>query len=160
MNLNVDEKVQTNYNALFESQYKLLPAEYYDIPSSVAFGEKTASTKFVVTFYSEKLVKAVGLEEASNYVLPIRGIPATDEGVVADSASNVELLHVQMLRPVVTVQIPNAPGKLDFVMESGFDEEVTLTTQLNFTGFDKSLLAVSGKQEDVDVYNEANGTDY
>lgn len=160
MNLNVDEKVLTNYNALFESQYKLLPAEYYDIPSSVAFGEKTASTKFVVTFYSEKLVKAVGLEEASNYVLPIRGIPATDEGVVADSASNVVLLHVQMLRPVVTVQIPNAPGKLDFVMDSGFDEEVTLTTQLNFTGFDKSLLAVSGKQEDVDVYNEANGTDY
>lgn len=160
MNLTVDEKVLSNYNTLFETQYKLLPAEYYNMPDNVQFGEKMASTKFTVTFYPEKLVKAVGLEDASNYVLPVRGIPATDKGVVADSALNITLLHVQMLQPIATVQVPNVPDKLDFVMDSGFDEEVTLTSQLNFTGFDKTLLTVSGKQEDVDIYNEANGTTY
>lgn len=160
MTLNVDEKVLVNYNTLFETQYKMLPAEYYTMPGSVAFGEKTSSAKFKVTFYPEKLVKAVGLAEASNYVLPLRGIPTTDEGVVADSASNVTLLHVRMLEPIATVNIPNAPAKLDFVLDSGFDEEVTITSDLNFTGFDKSLLTVTGKQEDVDAYNAANGTAY
>lgn len=160
MNLNVDESVLTGYNNLFDAQYKLLPKEYYSMPSNVVFGEKTSSTSFGVTFYPEKLVAAVGLENASDYVLPIRGIPNTDIGVVADSALNITLLHVQMLKPTATVEVPDAPVKLDFVMDSGFDENVMITSQLNFTGFDKSLLTVTGKQEDVDAYNEANGTNY
>jgi hypothetical protein len=160
MNLSVDAEALDSYNTLFDEQYKLLPPEYYVMPGDVAFGKKQSATDFAVTFYPEKLVEKVGLNEASQYILPIRGIPDTDKGVVADSALNVTLLHIAMSEPIVTVQIPPTHEQLDFVKDSGFDEHVVIAAQLNFTGFDRSLLSVGGSQDDVDAYNAANGTDY
>lgn len=158
--LSIDEKALNDYNSLYETSYKLLPDEYYDLPTNIQFAEKASKINFPVTFYPEKLVNKVGLKEASNYVLPLCASPVETKGISADSTQNVTLLRVNMLEPIISVAIPSTITELEFIKDSGFDEEVRIESTLNFTGFKQSLITVSGTQDDVDDYNQANGSNY
>lgn len=159
VDIQVDEAALNAYNALYETNYKLLPAEYYSLPTSVTFGELTQNANFTVTFYPEKLVTAVGFEAASGYVLPIK---ATTEqaGASLDSALVQTLLHPDIDLPTIYPAIPSAAQALSFINNSGLAESVTIEGELNFVDFDASLVSVEGIQDDVDAYNAANGTSY
>lgn len=159
IHIEIDEKALQDYNALYETNYQLIDSKYYSFPESISFEAKSKKMDFNVLFHPEKMVKELGLENTKKYVLPLKAIPVQTDGVIADSTKNSILLHVNISKPSVQVFSTELIG-LEFVKNSGFDENVTVSGQLNFEGLDFNLISFGGSQEDVDFYNSKNGTNY
>jgi len=157
--LNISQEELDTYNQLYETSYKLLPADYYQIPAQTTFAKLEKNADFKVKFYPEKLVKAVGFNAASDYVLPVKAV-ADDEGIDLQESLTVVLLHVKTDKPTVAVTVPREAYDLNFIYESGFSESVVLETGINFRNFDRTQTSVTSAQADVDAYNQANGTSY
>ena len=159
VSLKVDTAGLQNYNKLYNTNYELLPAEDYNMPSTVTFEALAQDAGITITFYPERLATAAGIEKASDYVLPIK-ITTEQEGAMLDSAMIQTLLHVAMTAPTISVTVPSSINALSFINNSGLDEEVSIDGEINFTGFDAANIDIGGTQTNVDDYNASNGTDY
>lgn len=142
MNLTVDEDALKTYNAENNTDYVLLPVEYYSMPGSVTFEIKGKNANFAVEIFAKKLYEAAGsVDAAKKYVLPVKAVPTEQTGVKNDEASNMVLLHVNMLPATVSVYVPSGITTLEFVADSGSEESMTITCSQNFTGVDPSRIS-------------------
>lgn len=149
----VDTGALESYNALYDTEYKILPAEYYEMPETLVWSEENASLSIV--FSTQKMMTDFGISAATSYVLPIA--MEVDESVEADEQMTTVLLHVTISKPSVLVA--------QYEFEVAVDDTTQLTelgfqARYNVAAFDSDQLSVSINQSDVDSYNTANGTSY
>ncbi|MDP4276492.1 MAG: DUF1735 domain-containing protein [Bacteroidota bacterium] len=158
MSLVIDEAALAKYNQENNTAYKLLPAQYYTMPSSVHFGVKSKNADFNVIFNSKAIYEFAGsVEAASDYVVPIKAVTDQKTGVDIDESKNLVLLHVNMLPSTISTVIPSAAIDLFFAKGSDSKEQVTLEGAMNFSGIDETAIsAVVDKEAPLLV----NSTDY
>lgn len=143
MDVIVDQEILTAYNAEKGTSYKLLPAEYYNLPNSVSFEEKSNSTTITVEIYSKKLFEMAGsVEEASTYALPVKITANNLDGIDYDEEVNTALLAVNMSPVTVSVNVPEEMVKLEYVQNSGAVEEIQIVADVNFSGLEAKYLSV------------------
>lgn len=143
MQLTVNEEALKKYNAEKNTNYELLPAEFYSMPEKATFEIQSKNANFEVKFNSKKLYeKAGGVQAASNYVLPIVAIPEDKSGVDNNEEANTILLHINMAPATVSVYVPSDVITLDFVSESGATEEVAIEASINFVEFNGSYITM------------------
>lgn len=158
MKLNVDESLLNAYNASNGTNYKLLPAEYYSMPTTVTFEVKSKNANFEVKFNSKKLYEATGsVEVANSYVLPIRAIAEDANGVDLNEDTNTMLLHVNMAPVTVSVYVPSKVTMIDFVANSGAVEKATIEATVNFAGLQGSHITM---EVDKNAGLSIDGVDY
>lgn len=144
MLLTVSEEVLNTFNAANGTSYKMLPAEYYTMPTSVKFDVKSKNADFEVVVKSKQLYKSAGsVQSASQYALPIRAIAENSDGVDENESANTVILHIDMAAATVTTTVPSAPVDLFFVEESTAKEIKTMEAGLNFTGIDASAISLT-----------------
>ena len=132
MDLSVDAGVLDIYNQENGTNLKLLPEEFYTIPTSISFGEKEKATTFSITLFPKKIYEKAGsVEEASTYVIPIKASTLEKEGVDFNESENILLLHVNMLASTITVE-PQDPINLYFAKGSEIKESFSIEGTPNF----------------------------
>ncbi|MCD8043060.1 MAG: DUF1735 domain-containing protein [Tannerellaceae bacterium] len=143
MDVVIDQEILSTYNTEKGTSYKLLPAEYYNLPNSVSFLEKSKSTNITVEIYSKKLFEMAGsVEEASTYALPVRITANNLDGIDYDEELNTALLAVNMSPVTVSVNVPEEMVKLEYVQNSGAVEEIQIVADINFSGLEAKYLSV------------------
>ena len=158
MTISINEERIAEYNAVYSSSYTLMPAEYYEIPASVTFEPQTQSTTVPVKVYVQKLVSAVGLEQARKMIIPVEIADATMD--IAESASmGYVLVNMDIQEPTVSVSVPDAASRLEFISTIPLPQSVALSASANFTTLDVSKVGWKADNSMVDAFNEANGTE-
>ncbi len=143
MNLTVDGASLSAYNQSNGTDYQLLPAEYYQMPATTSFASNSKDASFSVTLNPKKLYEFAGsVTAASKYVLPIKAESTQAKGVDVDAEKNLVLLRVNMSPVTVKVNVPSKPINLDFVQDSGSEEDVAITATSNFAALNKDNFSV------------------
>ena len=70
LTIGVDETLLTEYNNLNGTNYQLMPAEYYDFPSTIKLDKTDKEVELPVVIKPRELA-ANGISTANNYVLPL-----------------------------------------------------------------------------------------
>lgn len=68
----VDETLLAEYNELYNTDYKLLEAQFYDIPKNAQLASTVKSVDISVRIHPKALIAAKGMAAANNMLLPIR----------------------------------------------------------------------------------------
>lgn len=143
------------YNEENMSNFKLLPADCYELPAdmSVSFGEKDLYQIKTVTFYPEKIPNA---EVGETYVLMIE---LTESTSVINDKNKLVIVKPTVNHPQLSLE--ETGFKLPFtitkdVTEYTYELPVKLSTPLP----EDLTLTVTVKQTLLDDYNTANSTDY
>ncbi len=143
MAITVDQESLNSYNQENGTNYKLLPAEYYSMPESVTFDEKSKNANFDIILYSKKIYEANGTVEASSeYVLPLKATTNETKGVDVKESENMLLVHVNMQPSSISVPTPGQPSNLYFAKDSETKEAFSITGSLNFNGINPEALSL------------------
>lgn len=145
------EEELATYNAGYGSDFKLLPADCYTMPTKVLFesGQGSVPVKFV-------LKSNIGnLDQTKSYILPVR-IASENHNVY--EYKNSLLLHPEVITPTVSLE---HSGVQKMTMGVG-DDPVKFETSLLFDYFNEWAFTVNMNtsraelQELVDRYNSDN----
>ena len=123
----VDETLLAEYNELYNTDYKLLEAQFYDIPKNAQLASTVKSVDISVRIHPKALIAAKGMAAANNMLLPIRISNASTP--VEDGGSMMQaLLRLNIVEPIVQVEMPEqmpqlVPEQYYKIKESDFDTE-------------------------------------
>ena len=96
----VDETLLAEYNELYNTDYKLLEAQFYDIPKNAQLASTVKSVDISVRIHPKALIAAKGMAAANNMLLPIRISNASTP--VEDGGSMMQaLLRLNIVEPIV-----------------------------------------------------------
>lgn len=134
------------------SDYKLIPAEYIDMPTSISFGDGEPANDVIVTF--KKDIKDMALEAGKQYVygfcINANGRPSSEVLVKAD-----------IVTPVLSMiysdqQIDMSEEDVETTKSFGFTFNLNVENQWNFD----VNLQTENLAEVVKQYNQENSTNY
>lgn len=110
----VDETLLAEYNELYNTDYKLLEAQFYDIPKNAQLASTVKSVDISVRIHPKALIAAKGMAAANNMLLPIRISNASTP--VEDGGSMMQaLLRLNIVEPIVQVEMPEQMPQLEFI---------------------------------------------
>lgn len=158
LTIGVDETLLTEYNNLNGTNYQLMPAEYYDFPTTVKLNKTDKVVELPVVIKPKALV-AKGFSTANNYVLPLSLNASSVEVEDKGSAAQV-LLIPNIVEPTFTVKVPEVNFSLSFIRDVVFPQTVELEAISNFTTIDAGMVTYKADATAVEAYNEANGVEY
>lgn len=151
----MDDSQLAIYNAENLTDYKLLPANCYELQANSTFdfnGNKDTYKQFEITFKTSEIDK---LENKENYVLGL-GLTSTDS---VNSKKNIVLYKPKVIVPTVYFSKPGF--NYNVLPDDGLGQkkytvpvEMMLTNKWNFT-CDVEIL-----ESLVDDYNQENGEEY
>lgn len=152
------EEEMEEYNTSLSTNYKLLPPEYYTMPSEITFvpGESYVNVDIVFKSTAGELAKA------NNYLLPLHLV--TNMGAVYEF-KNLIYLKPNVITPSVLLREP-ANGKIDVILPKEEQTEknievryyLDLKNEWDFSvNFEKDEARL---EQAVEIYNENNETDY
>lgn len=162
MDIDVDESLITDYNSLYNTQYKLMDAKYYSFPKSVTLAPDTQNAEVKVVVKTASLVTDVRArgEDPQNFLIPLR---ITGASMEIDDLGNMGsvLLGINLSEPTLVVDIPKDNlEELSFLSIAPIDQTVTLSADANFTTLDADRVAVEIDASKVTEFNTEHGTDY
>lgn len=160
--LSVDPSLIEEYNTVYETDYTLLGAEYYSFPERVTLSAASKTAEVPVTFYPENLVKAVGMEQANNCMIPLRISGASVEMLDGGSLGYV-LLTFDMETPQIKVDGPQSSPRLAFISGVPIPQTLVMSARTNFTTLDVSRISYRVRDDLVGDFNAAHadeGIDY
>lgn len=150
------QKEMDDYNKSTGSTFKLLPAEYYTLPTGLTFTAEELYKNIDVVFKA-----TVGeLAKASDYLLPIRLLSNTSP---VHGDKNLICLKPNVLTPSLSLK---EPGKIDVALSIEEDPVkivdlsyyLDLKNEWDFTiKFEKDEVALAAAAV---AYNKKNGVDY
>ena len=158
LTIGVDETLLTEYNNLNGTNYQLMPAEYYDFPSTIKLDKTDKEVELPVVIKPRELA-ANGISTANNYVLPLSLNASSVEVEDKGSAAQV-LLIPNIVEPTFTVKVPEENFSLSFIRDVLLPQTVEIEATSNFTTIDAGKVTYEADAASVSVYNEANGVDY
>lgn len=158
LTVGVDETLLTEYNSLNETDYQLMPAEYYDFPSTVKMNKTDKEVELPVVIKSRDLA-GKGLSVANNYMLPLSLKSSSVEVEDMGSAAQV-LLVPNIMEPEFTVKIPEENYSLSFIKGTKFSQTVEIDATSNFTTVNPEKVTYKTDRNLVEEYNAANEVDY
>lgn len=158
LTIGVDETLLTEYNSLNGTNYQLMPAEYYDFPSTIKLN-KTDKVVELPVVIKPKSLATEGLSAANNYVLPLSLNASSVEVENKGSATQV-LLIPNIAEPTFTVKVPDMDLSLNFIKGALFSQTVELEATSNFTTIDADRVTYEADTAAVNTYNLAHGTNY
>ena len=121
----VDETLLAEYNELYNTDYKLLEAQFYDIPKNAQLASTVKSVDISVRIHPKALIAAKGMAAANNMLLPIRISNASTP--VEDGGSMMQaLLRLNIVEPIVQVEMPEQMPQLEFIPTIPLPQEITL----------------------------------
>lgn len=158
LTIGVDEALLTEYNSLNGTNYQLMPAEYYDFPSTITLNQTDKEVELPVVI-KPKALAAKGLSTANNYVLPL-SLNASSVEVEDKGAEAQVLLIPSIVEPMFTVVVPEVHSSLSFIKNVLFPQTIELEAISNFTTIDENKVTYGVDAAAVDEYNNANGVNY
>ena len=158
IDLAIDETLVADYNELYGSTYTVMPSEYFECPESISFESNTKTAKGIVKVYVDELVKAKGIEAATNMIIPVK-MGDTSEVLDAESTDGNVLIKLNIDTPQVEVEVPAAKS-LSFISAFPLTQTVTVSAATNFVTLDVEEVTVSVDESKVATYNAANGTEH
>lgn len=150
------EEELSEYNNSIDGNYKLLPPEYYEMPSSVVFDDGVEYKNIDVVFKGNM----TELAKTGDYLLPIRLIPQSGS---VNEDKNVVYLKPNILVPSIVME---PIGKNTINMQEGVSEtqNFELTYYLDVANEWNLKLRLEDSEEElkriVDEYNETMGVNY
>lgn len=155
----VDETLLAEYNELYNTDYKLLEAQFYDIPKNAQLASTVKSVDISVRIHPKALIAAKGMAAANNMLLPIRISNASTP--VEDGGSMMQaLLRLSIVEPIVQVEMPEQMPQLEFIPTIPLPQEITLNATANFNTLEVAKIGYRVNASKVDAYNEEHGTSY
>ena len=155
----VDETLLAEYNELYNTDYKLLEAQFYDIPKNAQLASTVKSVDISVRIHPKALIAAKGMAAANNMLLPIRISNASTP--VEDGGSMMQaLLRLNIVEPIVQVEMPEQMPQLEFIPTIPLPQEITLNATANFNTLEVAKIGYRVNASKVDAYNEEHGTSY
>lgn len=155
----IDESLLTEYNELYNTDYKLLETQFYEIPEALHLASTVKSADISVLVRPKALVAAKGMAAANNTLLPVRitsvSVPVEDGGSMMQA-----LLRLNIVDPVIQVEMPEQMPQLEFIPTIPLPQEITLTATANFNTLDVAKIGYKVNESKVATYNEVHGTDY
>ena len=158
LTIGVDETLLTEYNNLNGTNYQLMPAEYYDFPSTIKLDKTDKEVELPVVIKPRELA-ANGISTANNYVLPLSLNASSVEVEDKGSAAQV-LLIPNIVEPTFTVKVPEENFSLSFIRDVLLPQTVEIEATSNFTTIDANMVTYEASATAVEVYNDANDVDY
>ena len=153
----VDETLLAEYNELYNTDYKLLEAQFYDIPKNAQLASTVKSVDISVRIHPKALIAAKGMAAANNMLLPIRISNASTP--VEDGGSMMQaLLRLNIVEPIVQVEMPEQMPQLEFIPTIPLPQEITLNATANFNTLEVAKIGYRVNASKVDAYNEEHGT--
>ena len=155
----VDETLLAEYNELYNTDYKLLEAQFYDIPKNAQLASTVKSVDISVRIHPKALIAAKGMAAANNMLLPIRISNASTP--VEDGGSMMQaLLRLSIVEPIVQVEMPEQMPQLEFIPTIPLPQEITLNATANFNTLEVAKIGYRVNASKVDAYNEEKQTSY
>ena len=152
----VDETLLAEYNELYNTDYKLLEAQFYDIPKNAQLASTVKSVDISVRIHPKALIAAKGMAAANNMLLPIRISNASTP--VEDGGSMMQaLLRLNIVEPIVQVEMPEQMPQLEFIPTIPLPQEITLNATANFNTLEVAKIGYRVNASKVDAYNEEHG---
>ena len=158
LTIGVDETLLTEYNNLNGTNYQLMPAEYYDFPSTIKLNKTDKEVELPVVIKPRELA-ANGISTANNYVLPLSLNASSVEVEDKGNAAQV-LLIPNIVEPTFTVKVPEENFSLSFIRDVLLPQTVEIEATSNFTTIDANMVTYEASATAVEVYNDANDVDY
>lgn len=155
----VDEVLLAEYNELYNTDYKLLETQFYDIPQTAHLSSTVKSVDISVRVRPKALIAAKGMAAANNMLLPVR-ISSTSVPVEDGGAMMQALLRLSIVDPVVQVELPEQMPHLEFIPTIPLPQEITLNATANFNTLEVAKIGYKVNQSKVDTYNGEHGTSY
>ncbi|MFV8343189.1 BT_3987 domain-containing protein [Flavobacterium sp. XS2P39] len=152
--LKIDEQVLNEYNSFHKTDYKMLPAAYYNLTESLDLNAVETSVPIVLNI--KKIVDELGLEASLNYVIPIKLKSNNVETVNSDVGSQA-LVHVAISMPTIVFD--------ENVLNLAIDDTVAkpvvqISAKYDFDNLDVSKVTIQANMDKVATYNAANNTNY
>ena len=155
----VDETLLAEYNELYNTDYKLLETQFYDIPKNAQLASTVKFVDISVRIHPKALIAAKGMAAANNMLLPIRISNASTP--VEDGGSMMQaLLRLNIVEPIVQVEMPEQMPQLEFIPTIPLPQEITLNATANFNTLEVAKIGYRVNASKVDAYNEEHGTSY
>ncbi|UII26163.1 DUF4859 domain-containing protein [Fulvivirga maritima] len=151
----VDSSLLNSYNALYGTEYQVLSPEYYSLPASVNLEQE--ETDLEIVFQSSALMEDLGIEEASNLVLPIKLIAQDNGDLQVNDQMTQLLIHVGLEVPTVSFTTYEYRVAAYDTTELA---SMSITGYYNMSEIDVEEMSWEISEENVDVYNNAQGTEY
>ncbi len=153
VSLVVDESVLDEYNDLYDTEYEILPADYYSFTSSVVLSG--SSLEVPVTFDVKKMLSELTNAQASNYMLPLVVDSEVDTLVVNETMCQA-LIHVNLSEATLFLEEPELLELADTMGVS----TISLSAYYNFKDVDVDKVSIAVNESAVEDYNSDNSTDY
>ena len=105
MSVVVDEALVAEYNAQNGTSFEVLPSQYYTLPSEVVLAKDSLNVDFIVVTKPAAMVSGLGIDEASDYLLPLRiespktGIDSKQDLITVLLRPSIDTPKVVVLRP-------------------------------------------------------------
>ena len=160
LGLDTNSQLIDEYNLTVENDYGQLENAYYSIPDSVVFNANSKETSFIIKMYPKALYSKAGSGLANNFILPLEISSVLEGNAMIELAKCRVLVNLKMEEPSVKVKMPSEPVTLNFVKGVNISQEYSLIAETNFTTLDVAKTSVETRQEWVDAYNQASGTNY
>jgi hypothetical protein len=152
--LKVDEQVLKDYNTFQKTDYKILPATYYNLAESLDL--KAIETSTPIVFNIKKIVDELGLEASSKYVVPIKlqsNSAESDNSEVGTQA----LIHISISKPTIIFD----KNVLNFIVDDTVAKPILrVSAKYDFDNLDVSKVIFQANPDKVAAYNTANNTNY
>ena len=158
LTIGVDETLLTEYNNLNGTNYQLMPAEYYDFPSTIKLNKTDKEVELPVVIKPKALAEK-GISTANNYVLPLSLNASSVEVEDKGDAAQV-LLIPNIVEPTFTVKVPEENFSLSFIRDVLLPQTVEIEATSNFTTIDANMVTYEADATAVETYNDANDVDY
>ncbi|MDE7126462.1 MAG: DUF1735 domain-containing protein [Bacteroidales bacterium] len=155
----IDEAALEEYNRLNGTDYILMPEKYYSFPESVTFEKTSKAVDLPVVIRPKDMAEEAGMELANRYAIPISILSSSVELDDMGSAAQVILLP-DIVNPEFNVIIPETVQKLSFIKGVQLPQVVTISSHVNFTTVEPSMVTFAPDASAVESFNRKNGTDY
>jgi len=153
----IDKAIIDEYNELNSASLVELPAKYYELPATATFNKETKVMEIPIDIKSSLLYSEVGAN-LKNMVIPIRIAPNVDLAI--EDYKLQALVRIDVYQPTLDVQIPAYDQSYLFIGGVQVTRHFEFTALSNFTTLETGKVRITASQQDVDAYNQENGTDY